>query len=68
MVVSLPMMPEEDVIALVVEGDHAAAMELRVVREEGGEHAAYRVAQARVEVVQDHLGLVRCGVGTVLWY
>ena len=48
-------MPEEYVIALIVEGDSAFPDKLRLVVEEDGQHPRDRVAQPRREVVQDHL-------------
>lgn len=50
--------PEEDEVALVVEGDDAAPAEGRVLAEEGGEHPSDSVAETGVEVVEDELGLV----------
>lgn len=49
------MMPEEDIIALIVEGDSAAAAKLRLVMKHGAEHAPYRHTQPRGEVIEDHL-------------
>lgn len=49
------MVPEEYIISLVVEGDGAAAAELRLVVEQSAQHASHRQTQSRAEVVQDHL-------------
>ena len=46
------MMPEEDEVALVVEGRDATALELGHLREERLEDTAHRVAETRVEVVE----------------
>ena len=59
-------MSEEDEVALVVQGDRPPTPELRVVREERGEHAADAVPEPRVEVVEDHLGKVRRALPAVL--
>lgn len=56
------MVSEEDVVALVVEGHHASALELWVVREQTGEHAGHGVAQAGVEVVENDLRTVVGGL------
>lgn len=45
------MVPEEDVVALVMEGDDAAAAELRLVVEQRAQHAPHRQTQPRAEVV-----------------
>jgi hypothetical protein len=47
--------PEEDEVALIVEGDHAPAPELRVLVEQAAQHATYAAPQARVEVVEQQL-------------
>ena len=62
----VPVMSEEDEVALVVQGDRPPTPELRVVREERGEHAADAVPEPRVEVVEDHLGKVRRALPAVL--
>ena len=50
-----PMMTEEDVVALIVERHHASAVELWVMREEWRQQSTDAQAQARVEVVENHL-------------
>ena len=57
---------EEDEVALVVEGDDATTLEVGNLVQQTAEHAAHAVAQARVEVVEDHLRLVRRRA-TVAW-
>ncbi len=52
-------MSEEDVISLVVEGDHLSSLELRVVIEERGKHPSNRVTQSSGEIVQNHLRSMR---------
>jgi len=52
--------PEKYEVSLVVEGRNLPTHKLGVVWEEGGEQTADAVAQARAEVVQDHLrGVLR---------
>ncbi len=48
-------MSKEDVIALIVQSDDTPSAEMRIVREQTGEHARDRVTETRVEVVEDHL-------------
>lgn len=50
-----PVVPEEDKVPLVVEGDHPPALELRVVWKQSCKHASHRVAQASGQVVQNNL-------------
>lgn len=52
-------LPEEYKISLVVEGDHAPAVELRIVVEEGGEHSRDAVTQSSAEVVQKNFRSMR---------
>ena len=59
----VPVVAEEDKVALVVHCDHTAAVEVRRLREQGGEHAADAVAGHGIEVVQDELGGVVVGGG-----
>ena len=49
------MVPEEDEVPLVVEGDHPSAPELWVMGEEGSKHAPHCVAQTSGQVVQNNL-------------
>ena len=49
--------PEEDVVALVVEGGNLAALEGGVLVEQGCQHSAKAVPQPRVKVVQHQLRL-----------
>lgn len=49
------MEPEEDEVSLVVEGGHLSTHELGVLWEERSEEPSDAVAQARGEVVEDHL-------------
>lgn len=56
------MKSEKDEVSLVVEGGNLPAHKLRVLWEESGEESADGVAQARAEVVQDHLGTVFSGI------
>ena len=57
----------ENVVALVVEGDHVAALVLRVVRKEGRQRATDLQTQPRVEVIHDDLGLVASETAAVLY-
>ena len=54
----VPVVPEKDEVALVVERHHSAAVELGALREHGREHASHPVSHARREVVQDELRVV----------
>lgn len=49
--------PEEDEVALVVQGGYLAAAEAGVLVEQRGKHAAQAVPKARVKVVQHQLWL-----------
>lgn len=60
------MVTEEDVVALVVEGDHASSRELWVVREQACKHSSHRVSQSGVEVVQHDLGAMCGGFASAL--
>ena len=51
------MAPEENEVALVVEGDSLAPPECGVLVKERGNHAAHTPAQHRVKVLQDQLWL-----------
>ena len=65
-IISLHMVPEEDVVPLVVEGDAPLPPELGIIVEDGGQHAAHRVPQPRGEVVEDDLGPVLGDLAPVL--
>ena len=54
----LPVVPDEDEVSLVVEGDHSPALELRDLREPGGQQPRHAVTQASGEVVQYDLWLM----------
>ena len=60
------MMPEEDVVPLVVEGDAALSPELGVVVKDGRQHPAHRVSQPRREVIEDNLRPVLRDLAPVL--
>lgn len=60
------MAPEEEEVALVVEGGDLAAAELGERGEEGLEEAADGVAEARGEAGEDELGVVWCGAAVAL--
>ncbi len=49
-----PVVPDKDVVTLIVEGDDSPALELRIIGEDGGEHPRHGVTQPGGEVVQDH--------------
>lgn len=53
------VLSEEDKVALVVEGGDPPPAELRLLVEETGQHATDALTETRVEIVQDHFGLVR---------
>ena len=53
------VVPEEDVVPLVVEGDRPLPLELRLVVEQRRQHPGHSVAEARREVVQNDLGTER---------
>ena len=48
----LPVLPEEDVITLVVESHHSASLELGVVVEETGKQSSNAMSQLCREVVE----------------
>ena len=54
----VPVVSEEDVVALIVQRHHPPAPELGVEVEQGGQHAAHPVPEHGGEVVQHHLGPV----------
>ena len=51
-------MSDEDIVSLVVEGDHPPALELGHLGEPRRQHSGHRVTQMRGEVVENHLRLV----------
>jgi len=54
----LPMLSEENEIALVVKRDDTTALELRIMWEQRGKYSGKRAAEPCVEVVENHLGHV----------
>ena len=50
------MVPEKDEVTLIMPSDNSPLLELRVLREQRGDHAADARPQLRVEVVHDELG------------
>ena len=62
----IPVAAEKDIVALVVPRDHLTPRELRLVREEVAEEPPYRVAEARVKVIDDELGVVVARLGMAL--
>ena len=52
------MSAQENVIALVVQRDDLAALELGLGREEGAEEGGGQEAEGRAEVVEDEFGVV----------
>ncbi len=62
----ITVLAEEDKVALIVEGAGAPAFEVRVLMEQRCEHATDAMAQTGVEVVQNHLWLVRAHGGVTL--
>ena len=53
--------PDENEVALVVEGDHLAPLEFWILREEGCEGPGNAATQFGVEIVDDDLWVVDCG-------
>lgn len=49
------MVAKEDVVSLIVEGDHFSAFKLRLVVKDRGKHATDSVAQSCGHVVDDYL-------------
>ena len=49
--------PEEDAVALVVEGGDLAALKVGILVEQRGQHAPQPVAQPSVKVIQNQLWL-----------
>ena len=60
------MVSEEDEVPLVVPGDDAAPIKLRVVRAERGEQATHAMTETRVKVIENHLRQVVSRVVTTL--
>lgn len=60
------MMSKEDVISLIVEGDHSTAVKFGIVRKQTGEHPSDRVPQSSVEIVQNDFGLMFGGLADAL--
>jgi hypothetical protein len=54
----LPVMSDENVVALIVECDDTPSTERRRRRKHAREHTADGVAETRVEIVQYHFGIV----------
>ena len=52
------MMPEEDVIALIVKGNSTTAFEFRIVVEERSQHTTDSLTQTSLEIVENHFGSV----------
>ena len=55
MMYTLPVLPEENEVSLIVKGDNSPGSELGIVREQGCQHASYNMAHTTSEVVQHHL-------------
>lgn len=55
MYMQLPVMSEEDVVPLVMKGDHLSAPELWIMVEQRGKHSGNCVTQTSGEVVEYHL-------------
>ena len=53
----VPVLPKENEVSLIVEGDNFSSIKLWIVREQGSQHACYHVANTSREVVQHHLGI-----------
>ena len=53
----VPVVAEEHKVSLVVQSDHSAVAKLRGLRKQTSQHAADSMAQHRVEVVHDQLGV-----------
>ncbi len=58
---NVSMVPEENEVSLVVEGDDSSAFELRVLGEEGGEEPADLDTDFGVKVVENEFGDVLTG-------
>lgn len=59
----ITMVPEEDEVTLVVEGDNLTPDEVGVLGEEGGKHTTDALSGHRVKVVHDQLWGVIMGIG-----
>jgi hypothetical protein len=62
----VPVVPEEDKVSLVMEGENLAAVEVGTLREHGSKHAADAVPGHCVEVVEDQLWVVVMACGTTV--
>ena len=47
----VPVMPEEDVVSLIMQCDHSSPTELRVMWKHGRKESTYGVTETSVEVV-----------------
>ncbi len=57
--IHVPVMSDEDVVALIVECDDTSSTERRRRWEHARQHTTDGVAETGVEIVQYHLGIVR---------
>lgn len=55
----IPVLAEENEVALIVKGDNLLCCEMGVVGEQSCQHACYHVADMSSEVVQHHLRVTR---------
>lgn len=62
----IPVMTEENIVALIVEGDNSTSCELGIMREQAAEHPCDGASELGGEVVQDNLREVRCRLANVL--
>ena len=60
------MIPEKNIVSLIVEGDSASPFEVWVLTEDGGKHAPQSVSQACAKVIQDELWSMRACSPVVL--
>ena len=54
----LPVLPKEYEVTLIVEGDNIPGHKVRLMGEQGSQHACYNVPNSSCKVVQHHLRVV----------
>ena len=63
---NLQVLSKKYIVTLVVECDHLAALELRLVVKHRGQHASNRMAQAGGHIIDDHFWTTVIELCTIL--
>ena len=61
----VPVVPHEDKISLVVESNHIATMELRVLWEQRSNHPSNSITKHCIEVIENEFWVMTCGVPVI---